>query len=139
MTAITINGITVDHESIEDEGPQQPARALFAAAIGGTQPPPHRAYFLVNTAQPLTRAQREQLVRLGAELLESVAKNTLLVHCLAATVPLLRALDFVAWVVPYSIEFKIHAQLRQAVETVRSLRGALAAPQDSQATTHEVD
>jgi subtilisin family serine protease len=142
MTTITINGITVEYEEIEQEPPPQkrggPKLRGFSASAA--DPVPRDEHILIHTRGPLTRPQREELVALGVELLESVAQQTFLVHCQPAALDRVKALEFVEWTAPYSKQFKIHANLRDAMQAPRPKLRANALAADSAAPeTREVD
>ena len=141
MTTITINGITLDHENIEqephEEGRRQKAegRSLSnvrgLAATASAAAAPRDEHVLVHTRGPLTRPQREELVALGVELLECVAQQTFLARCDVAALDRVRALEFVEWTAPYSRQFKIHANLAGAMKAPkRGVRALAASPEE---------
>jgi serine protease AprX len=142
MTTITINGITLDHESIGNEPAAKKGnpklRALAATSVAST-PAPGDDHVLMHTRGPLTRAQREELVANHVELLECVAQQTFLVRCDAPALDRVRALEFVEWTAPYSKQFKIHANLRDAMQTPRLRANALAAKAAQPEPVREVD
>src|SRR5438128_11641250 len=109
MTKITINGITLDHESIEPEPQQQQGKRSRASVQSAAAPSDD--HMLVHTRTPLARAQREALLGLGVQLLESVAAQTFLVSCNAESRERVAGLDFIDWTAPYSKQFKVHANL----------------------------
>jgi serine protease AprX len=131
---ITINGITLDHESIAASSAPRPQGLSLASAGQPKSTDPGR-HFLVHTAAPLTREQREEVAAHGVELLERVAPNTLLVHCDAAKLPEVKALSFIEWAVPYAKEFKVHALLADAMKK----RGLLTADVSGGEKPHQVD
>ncbi|HEY0144394.1 MAG TPA: S8 family serine peptidase [Thermoanaerobaculia bacterium] len=133
---ITINGITLDHESIASASAAPPrARGLRATANAQHAANDGQRHFLVHVTAPLTREQREQLTTLGVEMLERIAPHVLLVHCDDGKLPAVQALPFVEWAVPYAKEFKIHANLAETI----TRRGVALAAHAADETLHEVD
>jgi serine protease AprX len=103
MSAITINGITID--------PAAPRTAALAA-----RPPDHATakdsdYILVQTKGPLTKEQRAALAKAGAKILEAVPGCAFVCHFPATSLAKVRALPFVVWADIYPGAVKLSPQL----------------------------
>ena len=103
MARITINGITLD--------PAAQAHELAAAMLDSPDASQSN-YILVQTTEPLNRAQKDELQALGATILEYVPNNTYLCSYPPADLGPIRALPYVEWVNVYLEGFKISPQLR---------------------------
>ena len=103
MARITINGVSLD--------PLAQAPALAAAGLDSADTSASN-YILVQTADPLTDAQRDQLSGLGVEIQEYVPDDTYLCRYAPTDLSPVRALPFVAWAGTYLRGFKINPVLR---------------------------
>jgi serine protease AprX len=103
MAKITINGISIDPET---NGPKLAAAKLISPDSSSSN------FILVQTKQPLTREQREELAGLGATILEHVPENTYICHYPPADLDRIRKLPYVAWANVYLHGFKIPVSLR---------------------------
>lgn len=111
MTAITINGITVD--------PTAHSRAWRIAGLHA-EDASASDHILLQTADPLTPSQREQLADVDVDVQEYVSENTYLAGFPPADLERVRALPFVTWADVYSRVFKIPpALLADAVDPAR--------------------
>ena len=97
MARITINGITLD--------PAAQAHELAAAMLDSPDASQSN-YILVQTTEPLNRAQKDELKALGATILEYVPNNTYLCSYSPADLGPIRALPYVGWVNVYLEGFK---------------------------------
>src|SRR5215467_5922149 len=104
MARITINGISFD--------PTAPGPAVAALAKTDAS---DSDYILVQTAAPLTEAQRSQLQKLGAAVHEYVSENTYLCTFKPKSLTKVRALKFVTWAGVYMQGFKIPPNLRESL------------------------
>ncbi len=104
MSAITINGITIDPAAPKVE------RATFSLDHATAH---ESDYILVQTRAPLTAAQRTQLGKAGADILEAVPGSALVCHFPKTGLASVRNLPFVAWADIYPAVVKISAGLRQ--------------------------
>lgn len=102
MAKITINGITLD--------PLDPRRSLAGARLELADAA-SSDYVLVQTAQPLDKAQKAALAGAGAAVLEYVPDNTYLCDYAPGDLAPLRALPFVTWAHTYLRGFKIAPSL----------------------------
>lgn len=102
MEAFTINGITVDPAAQE---PALAAANLIAPDASNT------SYILVQTEQPLDRAQKQELAAKGVDILEYVPNNTYLCNYEPTDLDEIRALPYVAWANVYMQGFKIAPEL----------------------------
>lgn len=100
MAKITINGITTDPLA------QSPATA---AAVESALPADaaDSSFILVQTAQPLDRAQKEELAAKGATILEYVPESTYLCRFEPTDLEEIRALPYVTWANVYLRGFKV--------------------------------
>jgi hypothetical protein len=103
MARITINGVSLD--------PLAQAPALAAAGLD-TPDTSTSNYVLVQTAEPLTDAQRTELGDLGVDIQEYVPDDTYLCRYAPADLSPVRALPFVTWAGAYLRGFKINPTLR---------------------------
>jgi serine protease AprX len=106
MARITINNITFDPSAaaphaLEATRAPLPQAALTPATASQSD------YVLVQTHGPLTRAQKDQLRDVGAEILEYVPEETYLCHFPPQSLDGVRALPFVRWAGPYLNAFKV--------------------------------
>lgn len=102
MAKITINGITLD--------PLDQTRSLAAARLE-LPDASSSDYLLVQTAQPLDKAQKAALAGAGAVVLEYVPDNTYLCEFQPTDVAAVRALPFVTWAHAYLRAFKLAPSL----------------------------
>lgn len=103
MARITINGVSID--------PLKQVLAMAAANLT-QQDASASDFILIQTKAPLTKDQREQLLALGAEVLEYVPEDTYICHYKPNDLTPIRALPFVAWVNIYLRDFKISPMIR---------------------------
>lgn len=100
MAKITINGITTDPMA------PSPAAATFAASVLPADASDSN-FILVQTTQPLDRAQKEELANYGAQILEYVPENTYLCKYEPKDLNQIRALPYVTWANIYLKGFKV--------------------------------
>ena len=86
MKTITINGISID--------PAAPKLALAALSLDNATAK-DSDYLVVQTRQPLDKAQRAALAKAGAEILESVPGDAYVCHFPKTGLAKVRALAFV--------------------------------------------
>jgi len=103
MAKITINGISVDPQA---QQPMMAAANLVSADSASSN------FILVQTKNPLTPAQKEQLAQLGATILEYVPENTYICRYPPSDLERIRSLPFVSWSNIYLQGFKVAASLR---------------------------
>src|SRR6266581_263745 len=103
MTTITINGISID--------PTAPKPALAALSLDNATAKASD-YLVVQTKQPLDKAQRAMLAKAGATILEAVPGNAYICRFPKTDLPKVRALPFVAWADLYPQAVKIAPTLR---------------------------
>lgn len=107
MKPIIINGISID--------PAASKPALAALALNNATA--HDSdYLVVQTKQPLDKAQRTALAKVGAAVIESVPGDAYICHFPKTDLAKVRALPFVEWAELYPKVVKIAPSLR-AVET----------------------
>lgn len=104
MARITINGITTDPLA------PAPATALAAESLMANDAS-NSNYILIQTKQPLDRAQKEELADLGATIQEYVPENTYLCSFEPSDLSPIRALPYVTWVNVYMQGFKVAPSL----------------------------
>jgi len=104
VAKITINGITTDPLA------PAPATALAAASVM-SEDASDSNYILIQTEQPLDRAQKDELANLGATILEYVPENTYLCSFEPTDLSPIRALPYVTWVNVYLQGFKVAPSL----------------------------
>jgi serine protease AprX len=102
MAKITINGISIDPQT---HGPMMAAADLVRVDSASSN------FILVQTKAPLTEAQKAQLAKLGATILEYVPENTYVCHYPPADLKPIRSLPFVSWGNVYLQGFKVAASL----------------------------
>lgn len=107
MAKITINGITTDPLA------PAPATAVAAASLMSNDAADSN-YILIQTEQPLDRAQKEELASLGATILEYVPENTYLCSFEPADLSPIRSLPYVTWANVYLQGFKVAPTLTAA-------------------------
>jgi hypothetical protein len=140
MATITINGITIDTTDVEPEAPALAAQGRLLRSAKSEPAAPADEHLLLKTRDPLTRAQREELVALGVALLESVAPLTFLATCSTSARERLAALEFVEWTAPYLKQFKVHSNLVDALKPAPRLRSnAMTEESMSAPVRREVD
>jgi len=103
MSAITINGITID--------PAAPKTAALAARPLEHATAKDSDYILVQTKGPLTKEQRAALAKAGAKILEAVPGSAFVCHFPATSLAKVRALPFVVWADIYPGAVKLSPQL----------------------------
>jgi subtilisin family serine protease len=103
MSTITINGISVDPIGQSNE-----------MSLAGLVSPDSSSsnYILIQTSQPLNRAQKDQLSALGVEILEYAQENTYICHYAPSNLDVVRALPYVDWTNTYLEDFKIPSHMR---------------------------
>jgi serine protease AprX len=124
MARITINGVSVD--------PLAPGPALAAAAIAA--PDASKSdYVLIQTSQPLDKAQKAELAGSGVTILEYVPDATYLCSYKASDLAAIRALPYVVWANVYMRGFKISPALVTPSDQsrMRSLAEMAARPERS--------
>jgi subtilisin family serine protease len=107
MARITINGITTD--------PLASSLMTFAPASAMSADAADSNFILVQTTQPLNRAQREELENYGATILEYVPENTYLCSFEPTDLGPIRALTYVTWANVYMRGFKIAPALQNSL------------------------
>ena len=128
MAKITINGVTVDPSTQES--------ALAAANLVAPDASESN-YILIQTTQPLNRAQKTELANKGANILEYVPENTYLCQYRPADLNEIRALPYVTWANVYMQGFKIAPALATAPSggpRVRNLLEMAAQPEHTLST-----
>ena len=108
MAKITINGITTNPLT------PSPITAASAARVMSDDASTSN-YVLIQTTQPLGRAQKEELANMGANVLEYVPENTYVCWYEPADLSPIRALPYVAWANIYLQGFKIAPTLSQSL------------------------
>jgi hypothetical protein len=103
MAMVTINGISLDPVA---QGPALANAGLMSADSAGSN------YILIQTTQPLTKDQKDQLAQLGARILEYVPESTYIAYYEPANLDAIRNLPFVSWANTYMQGFKIDPALR---------------------------
>jgi serine protease AprX len=98
MAKITINGIAIDPST---QGPALAAAGLHAADAADSN------YILIQTHQPLDKAQKAELEAKGVVILEYVPDNTYLCQFQPTNLDDIRALPYVAWTNVYMRGFKV--------------------------------
>jgi hypothetical protein len=133
MNSITINGITID--------PSAPKPALASLSLVNANAK-NSDYVLVQTRNPLDRAQRAQLAAAGAKILEAVPGGAFICHFPKTSLVKLRNLAFVAWADLYPGVVKLSPSLRSLDSQpsgVAAATAALSAPAALDATKVMVD
>ena len=132
MSTITINGITID--------PSAPRSALASLSLDNVNAKASD-YLLIQTNRPLTKADRDQLAKNGAKILEAVP-GAFVCHFPTTSLSKLRALPFVSWAEVYPAVVKISPSLLN-LDAPRSgvvaAAAALAPPGERDATKVTVD
>src|SRR5205085_6130461 len=108
---ITINGISVD--------PETPHASVAASALASPDTSDTN-YILVQTNEPLSDEQKEQLKAAGAEITEYVPDSTYVCYYPPADLGAVRALPFVTLAIRYMQGFKIAPTLRAASSEVHA-------------------
>src|SRR4051812_12654070 len=98
MASITINGVSINPSAPR---PQRAAMSLDNANAKNSD------YILVQTKAPIDKAQRAQLEKAGAEILEAVPGSAFVCHFPQTSLAKIRALPFVAWADVYPEVVKI--------------------------------
>jgi len=111
MATITINGISVD--------PETPHASVAASALASPDTSDTN-YILVQTNEPLSDEQKEQLKAAGAEITEYVPDSTYVCYYPPADLGAVRALPFVTLAIRYMQGFKIAPTLRAASSEVHA-------------------
>lgn len=124
---IKMNGVTLD--------PAASAGNALAAADAKESD-----YILVQTKEPLTEQQREQLKAAGAAIHEYVSENTYLSGYKPTDLGPVRALPFVEWAGVYHRGFKIQPSLRPSETTTQAgIIGEQSLGLLTRRTLHKVD
>ena len=110
MALITINGVSLDPVAQSD--------ALRAARLESPDASESN-YVLIQTSEPLSEEQQQELARLGVEIQEYVPENTYLCRYGPSDLDAIRALPFVVWADVYLEGFKIAPSLRPRRPTPR--------------------
>ena len=108
MAKITINGITTDPLA------PSPVTAASAARVMSNDASSSN-YVLIQTTQPLERAQKEELASMGAKILEYVPENTYISWYEADDLSPILALPYVAWANVYLQGFKVAPTLSESL------------------------
>ncbi|HUS34632.1 MAG TPA: S8 family serine peptidase, partial [Verrucomicrobiae bacterium] len=82
-----------------------------AAAKAASDERPSEGLFLIQFDDPVTDAQREELLRLNVELVQPVPEDAFVARVSGTRLGALRRLSYVHWVGPLRAEHKIHAKL----------------------------
>ena len=133
MTAITINGISIDPTA---------SKAMLAPLSLDNANAKASDYLVVQTRTPLDQAQRAQLAKAGAEILEAVPGNAFVCHFPTTSLDKLRGLPFVQWAELYPVAVKISPLLRNLEPQpggVAVAAAVLATPAGLDATRVTVD
>jgi len=133
MKPITINGISID--------PAAPKPALAALSLTNATAK-DSDYVLVQTKQPLDKAQRASLLKAGAKIIESVPGDAYVCYFPKTDLAKLRALPFVEWADLYPRVVKMAPSLRNVDPQrggVPAAAVALAAPGQLDDTRKTVD
>jgi len=111
MSTITVNGISMD-----------PMEQINEMSLAGLVSPDSASsnYILIQTSQPLNRAQKDQLSALGVEILEYAQENTYICHYPPSDLEVIRALPYVQWANTYLEKFKIPSQMRKSGSDTRA-------------------
>src|SRR5215471_10589417 len=104
MAKITINGVSIDPTA---QQPMMAAANLVSADSASSN------FILVQTKNPPTTPQKEQLAKLGATILEYVPENTYICRYLPSDLNPIRSLPFVSWANVYLQGFKLAPSLRR--------------------------
>ena len=118
MKTITINGISID--------PTAPKRALAALAMSNPTAK-DSDYLVVQTTEPLQKAQRTALAKAGATIIESVPGDAYICYFPKTALAKVRALPFVEWAELYPKAVKISSSLLNAGARPAVLSASLAA------------
>jgi len=105
MAQITINGVSFDPAT---EGMTFEAAGLASADASSSD------YVLIQTAAPLTPAQKTELAGLGVVINEYVSDNTYLCTYKPTDLSRIRALPYVTWTNVYMQGFKVAPNLRSS-------------------------
>jgi len=103
MKTITINGISIDPTAPK---PELAALSLVNATAKASD------YLVVQTKQPLTKAQRAALAKAGAKILEAVPGDAFICYFPNTSLAKVRALPFVSWAELYPQAVKLSPALR---------------------------
>jgi serine protease AprX len=112
MSTIKINGISMD-----------PMEQMNEISLAGLVSPDSASsdYILIQTNQPLNRAQKDQLSSLGVEILEYAQENTYICHYPPSDLEVIRALPYVQWANTYLEKFKIPSRMRKPGSETKSM------------------
>jgi serine protease AprX len=103
MAKITINNISLDPEQQRED--MQTFRLTSVNAANSN-------YILIQTRQPLNRAQKAELANSSVEILEYVPERAYVCRYTPSDLNVLRALPYVEWVNVYLENFKVDPKLR---------------------------
>jgi hypothetical protein len=133
MSKITINGVTVDPLA---QGPALAAANLLSADATDSD------YILIQTAQPLSKDMKSQLINMGVVILEYVPDDTYLCNYTGTDLDQIRSLANVVWADIYMQGFKVAPSLttKSAAAPVgaQDLLGVAAAPASNLSTAPKV-
>jgi hypothetical protein len=88
-----------------------PEKKQAAAAAAASDERPSEGLFLIQFDNPITDAQREELLRLNVELLQPVPEDAFVARVSGTRLGALRRLSYVHWVGPLRAEHKVHQKL----------------------------
>ena len=117
MTKITINGISFDPTT---------SAGTFGSAGLEIVDGANSNYILIQTSEPLSPDQKEELVNLGVVIHEYVSESTYLCGCQKGDLSQIRNLSFVKWANVYLQGLKVAPSLRAAA--TQTLPTSVAAP-----------
>lgn len=121
MSVITINGVSVD--------PLAPQRGLSSTLFHATDAAASD-YILIQTAEPLTGGQKEELAKKDVQILEYVPDDTYLCWYKGTDLAGIRSLPFITWANVYMEGFKIAPSLKsnEVTTTHQTMAEAMARP-----------
>ena len=133
MSKITINGITVDPLA---QGPALAAAGLNSADATDSN------YILIQTEQPLSKNEKNELTSMGVTILEYVPDDTYLCHYAGTDLGPIHSLANVAWANIYMQGFKVAPSLTSRLSTApagtRNLLELAAGPATTLSTTTKI-
>ena len=126
MKTITINGISID--------PAAPKLELAALSLVNATAKASD-YLVVQTKQPLTKAQRAALAKAGAKILEAVPGDAFICYFPSTSLAKVRALPFVSWAELYPQAVKLSPALRN----LEQVPGGVSATATLESATGQLD